>query len=324
MLFLLAAVRLLNDRSALQLGLMLLWILLVSVTKYTYMPFAVAGGAAVIVFLVIRDRRARQRALWADAFRSLSGRRTSAIALGIALLVALALFVERIVGNYLNYGDADPDCDVVRSRALCMGYDIFRRNQTNEATVTAGLASGELEREPFAPLAYTGTWLNLYYRSTYFYRGFTSGPIGTQQLVFGAAALLMILVLVAFILNRKPLLARTSTAAVFVITVVSVYLVSVYFFNARTATNWFQYYAHFGRYTLISLAFLYAFGAVAMVRLWRRAVALSAWLAWPLLGFVLVVVVVHAAPVSFLESATSPQWYSDMALSHLPGWITDR
>ncbi len=323
MLFVLAAVRLINERKPGQLLLMLLWALLVSITKYTYLPFAVAGAAGVIVFVLLRDRRPAERRLWAAALRELLARRARLIGIGLALAVALALFAERIVGNYLSFGDADPDCDAVRPHELCLKYDIFRRNDLNTISVQERLASGELVREPFAPLAYTGTWLQLYYRSTYFYRGLPGGPLGAQQLVFVAAALLLLLVAVAFVLNRERIVR--GPAAVFVVSVALVYLVGVYFFNLRTFLERFEYYAHSGRYMLLSLGLIYPFAIVVLVRLWRRAVKRSALLlALPMLLFVLAVVVLHSPPVTFMGSATSPEWYSTFALDHLPVWLTGR
>jgi hypothetical protein len=315
LVFIFSAVTFMNERSARYGAIMILALLVVSVTKYTYFPFALAGAIGVFLIVAIRDRSAAARATWRESLRNLLTGRVTFVLLAIAIAIALVLFVERVVVNFFSYGDVDPDCDVVRSDELCRGYDIYGRNTSNRERIADGIASGEIVKPAFAPLSYTGKWLEIYYRSTYFYSGHANGSWQVNQTFFIAGASLMLLVLVALIVNRQRIISTASMAYVYAL--VGLYAIGVYLFNVKTFTIQMTTFAHSGRYLLVFWAFTYAIAAVVLVRLVRRLGARSRFLGLPVVIVVVIVALIHSAPVSFLITPDSSTWFSGQALDIL-------
>jgi hypothetical protein len=315
------AVRLFVARDA-RYGLyLLLCVFTVSVTKYTYFPFALATLALVVVSLVVRDRARAQRSEWLASIRGLVRPRT--IPIGIALVVAVSLFCERIVGNYVRFADADPNCDVVRSHDLCLGYDIYRRNYTNTTAVHEAWEQGTATRHALSPIEYLGTWLDIYYRKTFFYSGAIVQPWQVEQviLLLGAGALLA--VLIGVIVTKKRIISTPAMAMVYAIT--TTYAVSVFLFNARTFTEQDAYYAHSGRYLLIVWAFTFPVAAMVLARMFTEiSVRVHPAVGWLFVGLLVCAAVVHSAPVAFFSAASSPEWYSGFGRLVIPEWFMNR
>ncbi|WP_143143710.1 glycosyltransferase family 39 protein [Agrococcus sp. Marseille-P2731] len=79
-----------------------------------------------IVIAIVRDR----------SLPRMPSRTSHRIALGVvalALLVLIALCVERYVGNLLSYGSPSPDCAAVLDELRCSTYGVWERNRVADA-----------------------------------------------------------------------------------------------------------------------------------------------------------------------------------------------
>jgi hypothetical protein len=315
------AVRLFITRDARYGVYLLLCVFTVSVTKYTYFPFALVAVALVLGAVAVRDRSREHRAQWVATARALM--RPSTTPLGLALVVSLALFIERIVGNYVRFADADPDCDVVRSHDLCLGYDIYRRNVTNTTAVHDAWDQGTAARHALSPIEYLGTWLDIYYRKTFFYSGAIAQPWQVEQVIVLLGAVVALIVIVGLILNRERIISTHAMALLYAIT--TIYAVSLFLFNARTYTEQLMYYAHSGRYLLVVWAFSFPVAALVGVRLYKRiSVRFHPVAGWLFVALVACAVVVHSAPVAFFSAASTPEWYSGLGRLVIPEWFMNR
>lgn len=312
LLFLLAGVRVMQTASARWYLVLVASAFTVSVTKYTYMPFVVVAVVALTVWVAYASRRRAGPSLVASARSAFVSARASTISLSLLVVVTAGLFIERIITNYVRFGDADPDCDLVHTRDVCMAnYDIFSRNELARSEYLAQVADGSRAPAHYAPLEYTGTWADIYYQSTFFYRGpGTAWGVSTVILVLGFIALIVAAAVI--VLNARALL-RTPTR-VFIATMSVLYAAGIYFFNLRTYLSVETYFAHSGRYLLpiegFAIAATLAGGAVLLraVPQARRGLVYIGCLA-----FIAIVALTHNSIVSFLAYAVDPAWYSELA-----------
>ncbi len=311
LLFLLAIVRFLQTASARMLLAAIAYACLASITKYTFMPFVVAIGVAAILYVAISRRRRHEPGLFVSAGGAWREHRVSLVLLVLAAVASLALFVERIVVNYLRFGAADPDCDKIYARAACLAnFDIFRRNTVVAQQYHAALASGAAQAQHYSPFSFTGMWTNIYYQSMFFYRGpGTSWSVTHWVLVLGFVAL--VLGLIVTILATKRLWSTPSL--IFVAGASVLYAASLYVFNLHTYLSVDRLYAFSGRYMLPVYAFGIAASLYGALWLWRKVPAVPrAVIAILAIVFVAVLVLTHDSILSFLSYATTPSWFSQV------------
>ena len=315
LLFLLAGVHVLQTASARWYLVFIASAALVSITKYTFMPFVVFGAVVLTVFVIVARRRSGD-AGFATSWRiGFARARAGILALSVLAAVSLALFAERIVVNYLRFGDAEPDCDVINTAAECTTYfDIYRRNTSVRADYLAQIADGSRGPQQYAPFSYTGTWADIYYQSTFFYRGAGSGyltwSVDNWVIVLGSLSLVAAIAF-ALVAARRLL---TSPPRVFIAGVSALYIVGVYVFNLRTYLSVDKYYAHSGRYLLPIAVFAIAAALVGMLWAFRRMN--RAYRGYVAIAAVLVIVALvlsHNSISSFFAYADKPSWFSDVS-----------
>ena len=315
LLFVLAGVQVLRTASPRWYLVLIASASLVSITKYTFMPFVVFAGIALTVWVLVSRHRAGLPGVRQLIAESFARSRVAFLALSVLAFVSFGLFVERIVVNYLRFGDADPDCDVVHSVAACTtNYDIYRRNESVRDTYLAELADGTRLPQQYSPFSYTGTWADLYYQSTFFYRGAGAGmgswTVANWVTILGSFAI--IVALIAVIAVSRSLL--TSPTRIFVAGLSALYVAGVYVFNLRTYLSVDRYYAHSGRYLLPIAAFAIA---AALYGLYRGAQRIPAsWRGIVYLGVIVLLIALvgsHNSIASFISYADKGSWFSDIA-----------
>lgn len=115
-------------------ALVLLWAGLGAVTKYTFLPFLPIAGIAVLVRQISVRGQTPPGSL--RAFLSGDGerrRRVANIALLLGAVLAVALVVERYVGNVLLYRSIMPDCLDVHPLSICSMHAPWARNYELDA-----------------------------------------------------------------------------------------------------------------------------------------------------------------------------------------------
>lgn len=315
LLFLLAGVRVLQTNSPRWYLVAIASATLVSITKYTFMPFVVIAGIGLTVYLILRVRREGGLGLIAVTRDTFASARASYLALGVLAAVSLSLFVERIVVNYIRYGDAEPDCDVINSAAACYAnFDIYRRNVMVAQDYASQVADGSRLPQQYSPFVYTGTWSDIYYQSTFFYRGAGSGygVTNVENWVVILGSISLVVALIAALAASRALL--TSAPRVFVAIISSLYVVGLYAFNLRTYMSVDRYYAHSGRYMLPVVAIAMAAALYGLHRGFRRIS--PRWQGYVAIGAVILIaalVLSHNSLSSFLTYADRPSWFSDVS-----------
>lgn len=327
LLFLLTSLRLFIRRDAKYLYWMALWFCLVSISKYTYIPFA--GLSGLVAFWLYARRLGYQNTVatikmqarnWAKQLK-----KYQIAGLVILLLVPAVLFAERIGGNLLFYRSFSPSCTQIHSLDDCMKFGVFARNYTRAQEYDRQLEAGEVERTTYNPVTYTGFWLNRYYSSMYGYVGhiwiYEFWPVmyaGMIGLVAAAAALFVYL-------KRRRIRVLQSAAEKYIAGVVVLLVVAQYVFNVRTFVTFggeMYAYAHQGRYLLSAIGLIYillllvAYRAVAAMQRKTRRVVVPILVAIGLFAFV-----TNCALVSFFVHADTAEWYSDIGRQIVPDWV---
>jgi hypothetical protein len=322
-LFLLASLRLFTRRDPTQLYWMLIWFLLGSVAKYTYIPFMGLAGLGALGLYVWPDgvRLGWQRI--ATHYRQLFGNssRWLLAAGATGLLVAGGLFVERIGVNLVQYQSFNPSCAKVHSHEACMAFGVYERNYNRKKAIAEGTASYTAE---FEPVSYTQLWLERYFTSMYAYQGHIWIYTYWSALYVGLATVLAAVGgLWIYVLWRRKRVVQNSQQY-FVLGMALVMIVAQFVFNMRAFITFAgEPYAHQGRYLLGAIGFVYvllllivAAALRAMSERWRARVL-------PVLVAVAITAVCATAALpSFFAHATTAEWYSPLARSVLPSWIT--
>lgn len=279
---------------------------LAAITKYTFLPFIGLLVVALVVVLVVQGRR-RGPGLRAELAAELRARRALVAVLALVTLVAVVLVVERIGLNLLTYRSVNPRCDLLHDADACMGFDIYRRNLVVKERYHAEIADGLREPQSYAPLAYTRMWLDIYYSSSFFYRGrYTTWAIPGAVVALAYTGLA---VGTALVVRWSRRLLRTPAAAL-VGGISIVYVVGVYVFNLRTWLSLAQVYAHSGRYLLPVLGVAVAAVLVAarwsFLRLPTRGRAVAAIV---VACYLVAVLVTHHPLVAFFGHVDEASWF---------------
>ena len=327
LLFLLACARLFMRRDARYLYWMALWFFLVSITKYTYIPFSgLAGLAAFWIF----TRQIGYRNVWETIkrhwrnWRKEIGKYTVA-GLAMLLIVSGILFIERVGGNLMFYRAFNPSCTRIHTHEACMKFGVYERNYSRAIEYERQIESGEVQPTTYNPLTYTPFWLDRYYSSMYGYVGHIWIYQFWAWMYAGlTAALLAIVGLLVYVKKQRQKILKTAGEKWLAGTVVML-VVAQYVFNVQTFVNFGgeRYaYAHQGRYLLSAIGLMY----MLVLLLAARVVYMLSDKSKTVVISVLVVIglfalVTNGALVSFFIHADSLDWFSPVARQILPDFL---
>ena len=315
MLFLLSSLQFIKYHDTTKLGWMLLWLLLVSITKYTYLPFAGLGGL-VAVGIVIRQigikslikKTKIQHIAWYRAKPYIVG------LFAVGLIISGGLFVERLGVNALQYRSADPDCDLVHEREACRNFGVFDRNYLRTMQYEQELASGERAATTYQPITYTKFWLERYYNSIFGYVGhiwiYNFWPI---MIVAGSVAAVLLIGIIGYALYHRLRVFRTPEA-MYLLLIAAAIVALQYVFNANLVIKYggeMYAFGHQGRYIIAAIAIGYMAILMMLARVWREIDHEKRRRYFVPLAVVLcIVMILHWAPISFIVHANGPEWYS--------------
>ncbi len=315
MLFLLSSLQFIKYHDTTKLGWMLLWLFLVSITKYTYLPFAGLGGLLAVGIVTRRvglrpllEKLKLQHAQWYKAKPYIVG------LLGAALIVSGGLFVERLGVNAVQYRSADPDCDLIHEREACRNFGVFDRNYLRTMQYKQELASGEREATTYQPIAYTKFWLERYYNSVFGYVGhiwiYTFWPI---MIIAGSVAAALLISVLGYSWYHRLRIFRTPEA-MYLLVIAAAIVALQYVFNANIVVKYggeMYAFGHQGRYIIAAVAIGYMAVLMVLAGVWRRLDQNKRRRYFvPLAAVLCLTMVIHWAPVSFVVHADGPEWYS--------------
>lgn len=317
--FVLASMKLFMRRDATQLYWIVTIGLFLSITKYTYLPFA--GVAAIVaMWLYVRGAGGWSRA-WTQIKRQCAERiRTTArwrqVALVTLLLVGMVLFVERIGINIVQYQSVSPNCAEVHSRESCMNFNVYKRNVERLDAV----AAGEAWTKDFHLLEYTGDWLARYYPTMYYYMGHIwVYDIWSMLWVSAGFVLALVLAAVVYLARRKQAIIQ-GRAEWFLCGVVGILTAGQFGYNVMLFVKYSgEMYAHQGRYLLPALGFAYVIMLLVVARAYRTlSEARRKKALYVVLAIGIFALIINGALLNFFIHANSPDWYSELGRQLVP------
>lgn len=309
----LASFRLVQRRDPVQLYWIVVISLFLSVTKYTYLPFA---GVAVLVALVlyVRDSKgigaawSHTKTQFAKHWRQLARWRQGALI--ALLLVGAGLFVERIGVNLVQYQSVSPNCAKVHSRESCMNFSVYKRNVNRIDAV----AAGETWTKDFHAVGYTGAWLQRYYPTMYYYMGHIwVYDIWIMLWVsLGVVLTLVISALIYLIVKRRAVLR--SRAEWLLLGIIGLITAGQYGYNVMIFLKYSgQLYGHQGRYLLPMIGFLYVIMLLIVARAYYTLPQQYQKVA--VIGLIIIGIgaaIINGALLNFFVHASTPDWYSEL------------
>lgn len=318
--FMLCSLRLFTRRDSRYLYGMFVAFCLLSITKYTYIPFAGIMGLMVVWVFVRRVGWSKLKMTVSRQWTETYGRLTKwqIAGLSILLLVSGGLFAERIGVNLIQYQSFSPACTSIHSHEACMNFSVYERNYNRSILADSERA----ESFTFQPIEYTGFWLDRYFNSMYaylghiwiydFWRGFS---------VIAIASTIVTLTLV-FIAKRRKIRLLTSSGQWVVLSIAMIMIVAQLVFNAMSHISFAgAHYAHQGRYLMAAAGLLYI---ILLIVLARSLQAFSprrrTQVTLGLTAFGLAVLVLMSPLISYWLHAWSAEWYSGPVRDILPGW----
>lgn len=322
LVFLLASLRLFIRKDPVQLYWMLLAFLVLSITKYTYIPFAGATGVVAVFLYVYNVGYAK---VWQYTTKELSAA-TKRLPhwklwlLGGLTLLFSVLFIERIGVNLVQYHDIKPRCDRIHSVEECMQGSVYARNHDRIVAVEAG----ETWTEEYEFFDYTERWFERYYHSTYYYMGHIWVYEVSKLFDYALRLVVLLMIVCVSMLVYRRQSPLKGQAEWFLAGVASLFVLAQYVFNALTFIQYSgQMYGHQGRYLLPAVAIAY----VLLLLVVRRAYGVLAPRYRPyflviLLIIGVVVLVCNAALPNFFIHADSYDWFSDVGRFLVPeSWL---
>lgn len=228
-----------------------------SLIKYPYLPVFVV----TVVFVVIKLFRAglASRAGWGSFVRSFAASsRLKQVALVLAVLVSMGLFVERYGENIVVYHNPVPACNAVISEDACEQYGPYGRDVNYTASKPAS----------FHPsvIAYVwqwlyGMWYRLFFAINYNYA--TAPPL---LIICALAIVLAALSLLGITLRFRALFVG-HPARQYTLWLCVVYIAALFADGYSSYAKTGQPVAINGRYLIPFLPFLFAFGGLAWSQL---------------------------------------------------------
>lgn len=317
--FVLASLKLFLRRDATQLYWLLVIGLFISITKYTYLPFAGVTGILALLLYIQNSGDwtkawSRARVQFVKRWRLLS--RWRIVAFAVLLLVGSALFIERIGVNIVQYHSVSPNCAVVHDRDSCMNFTVYNRNVTRLDAVSAG----ETWTDDFHLFEYAGNWLERYYPTMYYYMGHIwVYDIWVMLWVSVGVAGVLVMTALAYLLYRRQRVLR-GQAEWFLFGIVGMLTAGQFAYNVMIFIKYSgQLYGHQGRYLLPAIGFLYVLMLLIVARAYSTLSLKRRKIALPIILVVgLFALVINGALLNFFIHANSPEWYSEFGRWLMP------
>ena len=326
--FLYASMSLFIKKDGSYLYWMALWFFMLSVTKYTYIPFMGILGL-VALWLYAKNSSALNvkrlaHSITKDFKAKLHRLRVWQISLAvIVLLASTSLFTERIIGNLVTYHSFNPSCEKIHSHEACMKFGVYARNYNQKQR----LANGTVQPIEYVPVVgYPAYWVKRYFDSMYVYMGHIYIP-QYSLLVEVAGIFAAIVGAILFVIARiKRIRLFNSQPERYLLGVVIVLTGAQFIFNLNTVLNYGgQTYAHQGRYLLPVVGFAYLLYFIALSRVYKKQPAKTKRVTIAIgLCIAAYTIVIASAIPSFVIHATSPNWYSQFGQDILPSWVINR
>lgn len=312
LLFVLASIKLFIHRDATQLYWMLIIGLFISITKYTYLPFA--GVTGIVALLLYVQNSQGWVSAWKQTSRQFTKRwkelsRWRIAMLAALLLIGATLFVERIGVNLVKYQSVSPNCAVIHDRDSCMNFTVYKRNVER----LDAMAAGETWTKEYHVIEYTGDWLERYYPTMYYYMGHIwVYDIWIMLWISVGLVLTFALSALMYLIVRKRTVLQ-GQAEWFLVGIVGLFTAGQYAYNVMLFVKYAgQMYGHQGRYLLPAIGFLYVIMLLIVTRAYRALPSKQKKIALPIILVIgLVALVINGALVNFLIHANSPEWYSE-------------
>jgi hypothetical protein len=307
---------------------MALWFLVLSITKYTYIPFMGLFGLISLGLYAKNKEVLSIKPLWhsinVDISAWIRKLRVWQTVLAIVVLVAsVGLFSERIIGNLAAYHSFNPDCARLHSQEACMNFGVYARNYNQKIRVENGTATpiGFIQA-----VGYPAFWVKRYFDSMYVYMGHIYIPHYSVLIELAGIVGIAIGIRLLVLAKKKRIRIFKSQSELYLLAIVMVLTVMQFIFNLNTVLHTSGApYAHQGRYLLPVVGFAYILYLIVLRRVLARQSTKKQRTAL-LIGLVVAayaILIVSAVP-SFLIHGISPNWYSQIGQDILPDWITNR
>jgi len=307
---------------------MALWFFLLSVTKYTYIPFAGVFGVVALGLYAKNGNALSASSLKQSVITDMKAMlqkvsKWQAVAGIILLVIGAGLFSERIIGNLAVYRSFNPSCSVLHTHEACMQFGVYARNYNQKER----LANGTTQPIEYVPVVgYPAYWVKRYFDSMYVYMGHIYIPMYSFLVEIGGIVAAIIGIIMLVVARIKKIRLFRSQTEWYVFGIVILLTVAQFIFNVNTALNYGgQSYAHQGRYLLPVAGFAYMLYLIVLLRVYARQ---SANVRRKIVGVGLIVaiysILILSAIPSFLIHATHSGWYSQAAQNVLPEWLISR
>lgn len=240
--------------------------LLLVLVKETYVPIVLISFLMLLAWH-LKKSGIKQTCLTLDkSYRKRwKSSRFVVITLIVGTIMLGGLFIERYVGNYINYGKVTPTCNQVHTEEECMQNSIYRRNTGTRKEFLAAKQAGNVKLD--SVFGFTKQWVGLIYERTYFYRGHqTLIDTPSSRVIASISAIMLLLLLLYSLATSKGFSAVTWALAIITIA----YILLVFLYNLNTYHYYGYPFAIQGRYLLPILPFVYMAIVTALVALYRR------------------------------------------------------
>lgn len=263
------------------------------ITKYTFLP-EVAIGILVATFIIIK-KYGTDLSKYKGGFTETYSIHRAMMILGlIGLIIFSLLFVERIGGNIVRYGQVSPTCEKIFTTEQCYkNFAIYRRGQ--DKRVEFQQAGGIESSTDFNMFTQTGAWINKMYEGIYYYFG--QHRIGSYSFSGYIAFILALGFIATLFLSRKKVNLRREHTLVIVL--VLVYITLLYLMNLKTILATGGRDAYQGRYLLPVLGFIYFFAGLVIYATYQKINKNKNIFAGMWIALILLAAVLHLPPLIF-------------------------
>lgn len=299
-----------KNQHRLPLNQMLVTLTLLLVTsqiKYAFLPMALAGGAFMLIYIILEARSGRL-----SMRKTLAEWRTGvqtplAIASIALVLVSGGLFVTRYGSNIVSYHNPVPSCDAVLGRDSCLAYGPFARDE-NHRTQNF-MAQLTVEKK----LSYPFGWFTQMMTESYFAVGPMEIDYPTVRplpVSFAAGYVIVLFSLVVLIFRGKYLWQKGDNERL-LLAIVSVYTLFLFVNNYHAYLTTGAPVAIHGRYMLALLPLIGYLAYVAMLTApwWKR---LRGYIITGVLA--LIVASVYGGGITPFIIRSSDNWYWQSAV----------
>ncbi len=226
-------------------------VLLVSITKNTYMPIAVIMWLTTAV-AVCRTQQFSWVAFITECKTALAKPGLGLVAAILLLCLSVGLFIERVGVNLVLYHGFNQSCTDVFSQQECKtNLWAYKRNTDQKQYYAEQKSIGNFV--DYSLIGYSGEWLDEMFNTIYYYPDRLFGQ--PAYWVRAIEAMTLGVVLIVFWLYGRSL--RGTSEMRLIVFWSLVYIGMVYIFNLNTYLTLGAKYAYHGRYVLFSLALLY-------------------------------------------------------------------